>query len=40
MGLRSVRFRGCNDDRSDGQDEDADAVISRLTDLPGVLALD
>jgi FMN phosphatase YigB (HAD superfamily) len=35
MGLRSIRFRGCNDDRGDGPD--ADVVIGRLADLPGVL---
>ncbi|HKF77769.1 MAG TPA: HAD family hydrolase [Candidatus Dormibacteraeota bacterium] len=38
MGMGSVRFAGCHDDR--GQGPEADAVIARLSDLPAALALD
>jgi HAD superfamily hydrolase (TIGR01549 family) len=37
VGMRSVRFTGCYKDGSDGPE--ANAVISRLTDLPTVLGM-
>jgi HAD superfamily hydrolase (TIGR01549 family) len=36
-GLRTVRFRGCYDDRSEGPE--ADVVVSRMAEVPAALGL-